>query len=153
MYLHNFSNFDSIFLRGALYLLTDKIDPIIRDNRIIDLKLNFGEAKTKYSLYFRDSYLLIPASLEKLAIAFNVEHKGMFPHLFVNNINIPLDYISDVPTIDTFIWKKNPNLSVEENEKLKQDKYNAYYDNYKNNKWSLANESRIYFEQDVITLY
>jgi len=77
VYLHNFSNFDSVFFINTLQKLTDHtLKPNRRDGKLINVQ--FGE----YSLYFRDSYLILPSSLRKLAIAFNVENKGYFPHEF-----------------------------------------------------------------------
>jgi DNA polymerase type B, organellar and viral len=73
------------------------IKPIIRDGRIIELKFAFEFNKTKLSLFFRDSYLLLPISLSKLAINFNIENKGFFPYSFVNDSNISLDYRGTVP--------------------------------------------------------
>jgi hypothetical protein len=71
IYLHNFSHFDGIFLIRILSTLSDNIKPIIRDDRIIDLKFKFDN---KYILYFRDLYLMSPTSLNKLAIQFNVDN-------------------------------------------------------------------------------
>lgn len=92
IYLHNFSNFDGIFLIRILSSLSDNIKPIIRDHRIIDLKFKFDN---KYILYFRDSYLILPTSLKKLAIQFNVDNKTIFPYSFVNKNN--LDFVGNVP--------------------------------------------------------
>jgi hypothetical protein len=62
IYLHNFSFFDGIFLLKIFYELTNiTIKPIIRDGRIIDLKFPFYNGNNKINLYFRDSYLLLPA--------------------------------------------------------------------------------------------
>lgn len=36
-----------------------------------------------FNLYFRDSYLLLPSSLAKLAKNFKVENKGIFPYEYV----------------------------------------------------------------------
>lgn len=69
VYLHNFSHFDGVFLLKTLSSLTETIRPIVRDGRIIDLKVSFG-GERKYNLYFRDSYLLLPSSLAKLANKF-----------------------------------------------------------------------------------
>ena len=76
IYLHNFSKFDSIFLLSIMSSLTDKLFPLIRDGRIIDLRFEFAD---KYTLYFRDSLLLLPASLRSLAKNFNVEKKRIIP--------------------------------------------------------------------------
>jgi hypothetical protein len=140
IYIHNFSFFDAIFLLRIFSELTIfPIKPIMRDGRIIDLKLSFDFNNTKFSLFFRDSYLLLPSSLRKLAINFNVENKGNFPYAFVNDINIPLDYIGLVPNIKYF-----NNISLEE--------YNQYYNSFNDN-WSLRIETIKYCEQDCKTLY
>jgi hypothetical protein len=94
VFIHNFSYFDSIFLLKKLHYLSDKIKPIIRDGRFIDLKVHFNK---KYSLNFRDSMLLLPVSLSKLSKNFNLENKGIFPYSFVNNEHINLNYIGDIP--------------------------------------------------------
>jgi len=144
VYIHNFSFFDAIFLIRIFSELTDMpIKPIMRDGRIIDLKFTFNIGKTNFVLFFRDSYLLLPSSLAKLAINFNVENKGIFPYAFVNEIEVPLDYKGSVPDYKFFNKK---NLSIEE------------YNNYKNaftftNKWSLRGETIKYCEQDCKTLY
>jgi|SRR5882724_790229 len=89
VYLHNFSQFDSIFLLKILSNLSEYIKPIIRDGRIIDLRVKYGEAKNKMSLYFRESYLILPGYLEKLALNFKSNtNKGIFPYLFVNSKSI-----------------------------------------------------------------
>src|SRR6267154_967378 len=68
---------------------------------IINIKFNFGK-KGEYEIYFRDSYLLLTASLKKLSQSFNVEDsKSIFPHLFVNENN--LDYIGRVPDFKYFM--------------------------------------------------
>jgi hypothetical protein len=116
VYLHNFSNFDAIFLIKILSLLNDNIKPIIRDNKILDIKYKFAN---KYTLYFRDSYLLLPLSLENLCLNFNVEKKGIFPYQFVNNENISLNYEGNIPDIKYF-----NNLS-----KVNYDKYCNSFEN------------------------
>ena len=72
IYIHNFSHFDSIFMIKVLSNMNLTMSPIIRDGRIIDLKLSWKN----YSIYFRDSYLLLPSSLAKLANNFKVQSKG-----------------------------------------------------------------------------
>lgn len=104
VYLHNFSKFDGIFLVRVLSRLSNNIDPIIRDGRIIDLRFGFvsGDGKSKYFLYFRDSYLLLPDSLGRLATNFSVNNKGLFPYAFVNQPGVSLDYVGPVPGPETF---------------------------------------------------
>ena len=82
VYLHNFSNFDGVFLLNILTQLSDDIHPIINDGKFIDLIFKYNNSK--YTLHFRDSFLMLPSSLRKLARAFNVEDKGIFPYRFVN---------------------------------------------------------------------
>lgn len=76
VYLHNFSSFDGVFLLKILSGLSNNIKPVMRDGRFIELKFGFGP---KLFLYFRDSFLILPSSLKKLAITFGVEKKGTFP--------------------------------------------------------------------------
>jgi hypothetical protein len=142
VYLHNFSNFDAIFLLRILSELTIiPIKPIIKDNNIIDLKFSFDLWNTKFTLFFRDSYLLLPSSLAKLAINFNVENKGIFPYSFVNDNKTPLDYIGSVPD-----YKYFSKISIEE-----YNSYKAAFSYF--NKWSLRKETIKYCEQDCKTLY
>ena len=76
VYLHNFSYFDGVFLIKILSSLNVNIKPIIREGRIIDFRIRDNNNLT---LYFRDSYLLLPASLDKLAKSFNTStQKGDF---------------------------------------------------------------------------
>jgi hypothetical protein len=121
IYLHNFSFFDAIFLIRPLSELTNNlIKPIIRDGRIIDLKFPFSINNNNFNIFFRDSFLLLPGSLKKLAINFNVDNKGLFPYLFVNNNLIKLDYIGTIPSFSKFI-----NITNEE--------YLEYCKTYNNN--------------------
>ena len=136
VYIHNFSNFDSIFMLKVLSSMKLSIRPLIRDGRMIELKISWK----KYSIYFRDSYLLLPSSLAKLARNFDVENKGIFPYKFVNNSDISLTYDGIVPSINNF-----DNLSLED--------YTSYYDKFKNKTWNLRTETIKYCEQDVVTLY
>src|SRR6267154_1241583 len=100
IYMHNMAKFDIIFLLKYLVEL-GIVDPIIHNERIINIKFNFGK-KGEYEIYFRDSYLLLTASLKKLSQSFNVEDsKSIFPHLFVNENN--LDYIGRVPDFKYFM--------------------------------------------------
>ena len=147
VYIHNFSYFDSIFLIKILSDLTDEIKPIIRDNKIIDLKFKFKVDKTdsnninrKYTLYFRDSYLLIPSSLRNLAKQFNVEDKTIFPYLFINQENISLSYKGKVPQKQYF-------------DNITEEEYLNYLKTHSGEEWDLKKESILYCEQDVRTLY
>ena len=151
VYIHNFSFFDAIFLLRIFSELTViPIKPIIRDGRIIDIRFSFDFNNTRFDLFFRDSYLLLPSSLAKLAINFNVENKSIFPYSFVNLENTSLDYIGKVPSYEYFT-------------NLEMTDYIKYYRSFNLSptfvtvngigKWSLKNETIKYCEQDCRTLY
>ena len=65
IYAHNFSSFDGIFI---LKFLSSHfhIVPLIKDGKIIQITVNFRE----FTFTFRDSYLILPSSLRKLAKSF-----------------------------------------------------------------------------------
>ena len=145
VYLHNFSYFDGVFLLRVLSYLSHKIQPVIRDNRIVDLRFSYNiknDKKTFYFLFFRDSYLLLPSSLRDLAKSFNVEDKSIFPYDFINNPEITLNYVGDVPNFKFF-------------NNINDKEYYSYVSSFssRNKKWNLREELIKYCEQDVIALY
>nr|YP_010697864.1 DNA polymerase [Phellinidium ferrugineofuscum]WCF76825.1 DNA polymerase [Phellinidium ferrugineofuscum] len=143
VYIHNGSRFDLIFL---LKTLSDtegvKVNPVIKDGSFINIEVKYGP-DYQYTLNIRDSFLLLPSSLDKLAKQFNVElFKGIFPYSFVNRGN--LDYKGDIPSYDYFDTKK-----------VSLDQYNAYCNReyYTYNNWDLRRETILYCELDCETLY
>lgn len=137
IYVHNLAKFDVIFLLKYLVKL-GKIEPIIHNDKIISIKLKYGE-KENYQIEFKDSYLILLASLLKLGKGFGIKDiKTIFPYLFVNKNN--LDYIGKVPDLKYFGNKTDSN------------DYNKYKSNFKNN-WSLKDEAIKYCELDCISLY
>jgi hypothetical protein len=88
--LHNFSYFDGIFLFKHLAEISSKLEIIQRENRLIDTKVYYGK---KNYISFRDSFLLLPVSLDNLAKSFKVENKGMFPLKILNDLSISLNYV------------------------------------------------------------
>lgn len=143
VYLHNFSNFDSVFLLSTLSKLSLRIIPIINDNNFINLTVAFSE---KYNIKFKDSYLLLPVSLRKLAESFSQEgvgEKGIFPYKFVNDkdTNVPLDYIGKVPSFNYF-----------DDKDISKENYDLYVHKY-NNDWDLKKETIKQCNNDVIILY
>lgn len=91
VYIHNGSLFDCIFLLKYISEI-GHVDLLMKDNKFINIKLSWGIYKDKkgkvkynYNINFKDSLLLLPASLRKLAVAFNVEAKGFFPFNFLND--------------------------------------------------------------------
>lgn len=137
IYLHNFSKFDAVFLLARMTELSDKIFPLIRDGRYINLRFEFSEF---YKLYFRDSLLMLPASLRSLAKNFGVENKGIFPYKFVNNKAVPLDYIGKVPDFCYF-------------DNITQEEYKEYCKEFLNKSWNLREQTIKYCEQDCLVLY
>ena len=146
VYLHNFSNFDGIFLLKHIAQLTDEIQPIIKNNQLIEIRLKYGNKKDKgqypYKLYFRDSLLLLPASLSSLAVQFKVENKDIFPYSFVNQRDIELSYEGIIPDYTYF-----------DRTKVTLEDYVQYKNRFIIKKWSLKDETLAYCEQDVKTLY
>src|SRR3981081_105074 len=99
VYIHNLAKFDIIFLLKYLVKL-GSVHPIIHNQIIISINLNYG-TNNEYKINFKDSYLILLASLMKLCKSFKVETtKSIFPHLFVNESN--LDYIGAVPDFKYF---------------------------------------------------
>ncbi len=66
IFFHNLSYFDGIFIFKILTNLSNKIEPIFRDNQMIEIKFYFGY-NNKYYLIFRDSFNILPASLKKIS--------------------------------------------------------------------------------------
>jgi len=80
IYLHNFSRFDAYFLIKHLCKL-GFVEPIIHKGRIIQIE--FGNNDNMNTLYFKDSYFLLPNSLRKLCKSFDIKdslQKGIFPY-------------------------------------------------------------------------
>lgn len=136
IYLHNFAKFDAIFLFKILTKL-GIVSPLRHKGRFISIQFNYNN----YVFHFRDSFLLLPASLRKLCESFNLNIiKGYFPHLFLNNSDISLDYEGDIPNKKYF-------------NDMSDDEYNDYCMKYNNNNWNLKNEAIKYCELDCISLY
>jgi hypothetical protein len=140
IYAHNLSKFDGIFLLKSLSKLGNtKLEPIIKDGKMIQLKLKFDKHNIILSAGGRDSLLLLPLSLENLAIAFKVSLKSIFPHWFLWNSDVPLNYIGQVP-------KYVINRDITEQE------YNKYSSQFNDN-WNLREQITKYCENDCIALY
>ena len=147
IYFHNFSSFDSIFNLKELSQISNKIKPTIRESRIIELKCSFGTKKKPINLYFRDSLLLLPLSLEKLAINFLSDSSGkkeLFPYEFINRNDIGLEYIGEIPERKYF---NNVNEQL-----YNEYKQSFILNNSNENVWNLKKETIKYCESDVTTL-
>jgi hypothetical protein len=99
VYVHNLAKFDIIFLLKYL-VKVGNLQPVIHNDRIISLTVKYGK-NNKYQIQFKDSYLILLASLSKLSSAFQVENeKSVFPHFFVNENN--LNYVGEIPELKFF---------------------------------------------------
>lgn len=137
IYMHNMAKFDVIFLLKYIVKIAT-VQPVIHNGRIISLLINFGK-NLEYKVEFKDSYLLLLSSLNKLTNGFGVNTlKSVFPFLFVNKNN--LNYVSEVPDISYF------------DNKINIVEYKEYKSRFKLN-WSLKNESIRYCKIDCISLY
>ena len=84
VYLHNFSYFDSIFMIDSLTTLGD-VKLTRRQKSIIKLTFSFQVKNSTYTLFFMDSLLLLPDSLDNLSKGFSVDTpKSHFPLFFLN---------------------------------------------------------------------
>ena len=137
IYMHNMAKFDVIFLLKYIVKIAT-VQPVIHNGRIISLLINYGE-NLEYKVEFKDSYLLLLSSLNKLTKGFEVNTlKSIFPFLFVNKNN--LNYVGEVPDISCF------------DNKINFVEYKEYKSRFKLN-WSLKNESVRYCKIDCISLY
>ena len=152
VYIHNFSRFDVAFMLRIMANMENCIVKrcIKRDSKVIDIKLNYNlTGKRKYSIYFRDSLLILPSNLKKLGDNFAVEiKKSIYPYKFVNNPEISLDYVGKIPSFDNFKINKNEN----DKKGITKEEYTNYCKGFKND-WSLKRETIKYCENDVISLY
>nr|YP_010470509.1 hypothetical protein N4M07_mgp055 [Inonotus hispidus]UVF37997.1 hypothetical protein [Inonotus hispidus] len=139
VFIQNSSEFDLIFLLKHIVNLEGvSVDPIIKDGKFINLKIKYGPKNTYY-LNFKDSFLLLPVSLSKLAKQFQVETlKSIFPHKYVSKDT--LNYVGSLPSLIHFT-----NTSEED--------YQTYSQKFVNNNWNLKSEAIKYCEIDCIALY
>jgi len=70
------------YFNNINYHFSNSIFYIIKDGKFVDITVKY---KDKYSIHFRDSYLMLPSSLKKLAKAFKVDDKLIFPYKFLTN--------------------------------------------------------------------
>lgn len=144
VFAHNFSRFDGMFVLKSLFKYVKDngfaIDILKRDSDFINISIKSPESK-EFEINFRDSFLLLPGSLKSLAKSFGVEDKGIFPYNFVNDPNISLDYVGNVPDFKHF-----SNISIEQ--------YNEYCEIDTNRgKWDLKMQTIKYCNLDCEVLY
>lgn len=138
VYVHNLGRFDGVYLIKWLSKLTDfTIKPKMRDGVLIEIELSWINSSGKrIKIYFRDSYLLLPESLRRLAIAFGVSMKGWFPFSFLNELGVGgLLYEGLVPNISYY-------------GNITQLEYQDILNSYKNKAWSLKDAIKLHCEND-----
>jgi hypothetical protein len=147
VYFHNWAGYDAFHTLNGLVLAAQMHDcylvPFVKNSKIIEIKLVNRKTK-KVILTVKDSFLILPMSLAKLAKSFNVEtKKGHFPHYF-NPLEHGLDnlnYIGPIPEYKYFEAQRTNQLEYAE---LKA----KYQDN-----WSFVQEMTSYLKDDVRALY
>lgn len=166
VYFHNFSGFDGVFIYNILVGLSNiKVSPIYRDGRIITMKISYNDPSTTmsnvavtkfmYSVTIYDSFLLLPASLDKLAKAFKIEQrKGFFPLKFLDNKVIDWNYEGEVPELKYFYTPHPLHKRQYEDYVLKYEAFcRGFEDDGVIRKWILKDELIKYCENDVIVLH
>jgi hypothetical protein len=99
VYIHNFSNFDYMFLIKVLFE-NFKVKTNFKDNKVINL-IYQSKDNDKSKIFIFDSYLILPSSLRILALKYKIaDLKGYFPYTFVSENT--LDYIGPTPDISLF---------------------------------------------------
>jgi DNA polymerase type B, organellar and viral len=133
VYIHNFSNFDYMFLIKILFE-NFIVKPNFKDNKVIKLVYHHKDNdRTQIEIF--DSYLILPSRLRTLAFKYKVaDLKGFFPYSFVNENN--LDYIGITPSISLFNG-------------ITPDEYEGLI----SNTWNLRLELLRYLELDLKSLH
>ena len=147
VYTHNFSYFDGVFIIDILSRLGE-VKPFMRNGKILKLTFNFTlpNSNRKYTLYFMDSLLILPDSLDKLSKFFNNKVvKMFFPHSFLDDNSISINYVGKCPDYKYFPKAYTKDFTIE--------KYQEYASKFKNNNWNLKKELIKYCEFDTIALY
>jgi DNA polymerase elongation subunit (family B) len=137
IYAHNLAGFDAVFLiRTLSHLGRPKIT--MNKGKLISIGFTYNNC----TVVFKDSYQLLPSSLNKLAISFGVKKKDLFPMglLTQENTGIGLNYVGELP-VSFFA------------DGYTQEEIDNYSKNFKSGNWSFRLESIKYCEQDCKSLY
>jgi hypothetical protein len=136
VYAHNFSGFDGIFLMKHL-LSYGKVEPLLHNGKLISIKVKLNvEGYMNKTIVFKDSMLLLPLSLRKLCVWFNVSnHKGYFPFDFTN-----IFYQGFLPQIE--LWKNIPN-----------NEYTSLIAEFTGKVWDFQAEAIKYCYLDCVSLH
>jgi len=119
LYAHNLSGFDGVLILESLVYLSEdygfKIEPLIKENKIISIKIRFGKTRDqryRYHIIFHDSLLILLSSLEKLCKTILKDHPDM--HKIDNEIvKSALLFEEDRKDIDKIEFLKDLQLYCE----------------------------------------
>lgn len=153
IYAHNLSAFDGIFLLRNLIDMDvnmpgrNNINPLIHNGRLysIKYKIEAQEGLPARTLIFKDSYLLLPASLRELGQTFSTINigKGILAKGYLPFKLNDLNYIGEFPSKDLY----PSNLSVKDYLELKRIHIEKYGD-----VWNFRFEAHKYCMLDCLIL-
>jgi len=136
IYAHNLSGFDGVFMMKQLFTLQRSgfghVKPRVFNGKIYSIEFTYDGIK----LIFKDSYLMIPASLRKLCKAFTIPTpKTYFPH-FLNNIK----YKGEIPEYK--YW-----------DDISKTVFKTLSEKFKGKEWNFRDESIKYCRIDCVALH
>ena len=132
VYAHNLTGFDGIFLMKHL-LSFGKVEPLLFNGKLKCIKLITHCGRI---VIFKDSYQLLPLSLRKLCVAFNVTiSKGHFPFNLTN-----VFYTGVFPKLEHWTG-------------LTSNEYLNLKNEFKSKFWSFQEESIKYCQLDCQSLH
>jgi DNA polymerase type B, organellar and viral len=135
VYAHNLSGFDGIFLMKHL-LSFGEVTPLLFNGKLLSIKVKIVCKNKTKTIIFKDSFLLLPLSLRKLCVAFNVETpKGYFPFKLTN-----IFYSGIIPKFTEWTG-------------ITLSEYDSLLSNYKGKMWNFQQESIKYCKLDCLTLH
>ena len=144
VYFHNWAGYDAILSMASLVSLHksgNSFEPILQKGRVLSLTVKLDK---HIVLTIKDSILLIPGSLGKLAKDFKVEAQmNPFPHYF-NPLELKgeLDWTGGLPAYEYFEPKRtSPN------------EYQEMVQEFKGKELNFLEVSQTYIQGDVIALY
>jgi len=134
---HNFAKFDGIFLLKHL-IAFGVVEPLLFNGKLISIKVKLtveGQHCGK-TIIFKDSLLLLPVSLRKLALTYKcTEVKGVFPYKLFD-----INYSGAFPRLEYFT-----NISISE--------YLILSQTFKNQIWNFKDQAIKYCNLDCMILY
>jgi hypothetical protein len=153
-YVHNLARFDIYFILPALNRF-DKIYPnkyqfkdniVFRDDEIISMKISTikktENSRKTITIKLVDSCKLLDSDLNKLCKTFNTEtKKSYFPYDFISKNT--LFYVNKKPSIEKY--------GIIDRDSY--DEFIHFYNEIPEDHWSTKNETLLYLEKDLVSLY